>query len=339
MSPSDDLSVFDILNIFRRRWFLSRASLLSHVVAAQKAANGKIEWVEFDGPFHSHLVKCACALVPRPVQKVKKVMFCFIFEVLNEEVPKTFFDLPPAKAKKRKERRLSWQQQQGEARDAKRHADTRPAAANGGGKQRVDRLQDPVPTSVALDPGPPPPPAHRKPQNLPAVRGPEKPPPPPPVKPTLPVDSPLCLLILSAPRNSTLYPIGNNPIEGEAWELSDSQTARRELFNRLFKRLGMEYMAINNWEIVDEGWDGDLADPAEEMDVEAALGGAFDSVRSPSPPSTSDAGRKITEDVFRWWEHAKDPVPHPSLPPSRLRHDTSSYFTPPPGLSRLPGGS
>jgi hypothetical protein len=77
MSPSDDLSVFDILNIFRRRWFLSRASLLDHVVAAQKAANGKIEWVEFDGPFHSHLVKCACALVPRPVQKVKKVMFVF----------------------------------------------------------------------------------------------------------------------------------------------------------------------------------------------------------------------------------------------------------------------
>ena len=35
-----DLSVFDILNIFRRRWFLSRANLLANAISAQKAEDG-----------------------------------------------------------------------------------------------------------------------------------------------------------------------------------------------------------------------------------------------------------------------------------------------------------
>jgi hypothetical protein len=82
MSSSSDLSVFDIVNIFRHRWFLSQASLLEHVVAAQKVANSKLEWVELDGPYHSHLVKCAYVLVPRPLQKVKKCMFVFLLEVV-----------------------------------------------------------------------------------------------------------------------------------------------------------------------------------------------------------------------------------------------------------------
>jgi hypothetical protein len=63
--PGDvDLSVFDILNIFRHRWFLSRANLVTNVISAQKAEDGNISWVEFSPPFHSHLVKCAVALVP-----------------------------------------------------------------------------------------------------------------------------------------------------------------------------------------------------------------------------------------------------------------------------------
>ncbi|KAH9027820.1 hypothetical protein EDB85DRAFT_1892829 [Lactarius pseudohatsudake] len=88
-----DLSVFDILNIFRRRWFLSRANLLANVISAQKAEDGNISWVEFSPPFHSHLVKCAVALVPHPIYAVKKVMFVYILELLNWEGHLAFFEL------------------------------------------------------------------------------------------------------------------------------------------------------------------------------------------------------------------------------------------------------
>ncbi|KAI0287151.1 hypothetical protein BC826DRAFT_1119697 [Russula brevipes] len=75
-SPGDvELSVFDIHNIFRRRWFLSRTNLLTNVISAQKDEDGNISWVEFTPQYHSHLVKCAVALVPHPVLKVKKVIF------------------------------------------------------------------------------------------------------------------------------------------------------------------------------------------------------------------------------------------------------------------------
>jgi hypothetical protein len=64
-SPPEDaeLSVFDILNLFRRCWFLSWANLTANAVSAQKAEDGKLSWVEFTPHFHSHLVKCAVALV------------------------------------------------------------------------------------------------------------------------------------------------------------------------------------------------------------------------------------------------------------------------------------
>ncbi|KAF8259124.1 hypothetical protein EI94DRAFT_1707368 [Lactarius quietus] len=79
-----DLSVFDILNLF------------VVVISAQKAEDGKLSWVEFSPPFHSHLVKCAVALVPHlacPVPMVKRVMFVFILELLNQEGHLAFFDL------------------------------------------------------------------------------------------------------------------------------------------------------------------------------------------------------------------------------------------------------
>ena len=90
-----ELSVFDILNTFRRRWFLSRSHLLTNVISAQKAEDGNIFWVEFLPPFHAHLVKCAIALVPHPVPvaKVKKVMFVFVLELLNREGHMAFFEL------------------------------------------------------------------------------------------------------------------------------------------------------------------------------------------------------------------------------------------------------
>ncbi|KAI0282724.1 hypothetical protein BC826DRAFT_1044387, partial [Russula brevipes] len=93
-SPADaELSVFDIHNIFRRRWFLSRAHLLTNVISAQKDEDGNLSWVEFTPQYHSHLVKCAVALVPHPVLKVKKVMFVYILELLNEGGHEAFFEL------------------------------------------------------------------------------------------------------------------------------------------------------------------------------------------------------------------------------------------------------
>ncbi|KAH9964241.1 hypothetical protein BC827DRAFT_1189888 [Russula dissimulans] len=86
-------SVFDILDIFRRRWFLSRANLLSNAISAQKAEDGSITWVEFTPQYQSHLVKCAIALERRPVQKVKKAMLVYILELLNGEGSPAFFNL------------------------------------------------------------------------------------------------------------------------------------------------------------------------------------------------------------------------------------------------------
>ena len=88
-----ELSVFDILNIFCRCWFLSRANLVANVISAQKAEDGNFSWVEFAPPYHSHLVKCTVALVPHPVQVVKRVMFVYILELLNGEGHMAFFNL------------------------------------------------------------------------------------------------------------------------------------------------------------------------------------------------------------------------------------------------------
>jgi hypothetical protein len=85
--------MFDILNTFQCCWFLSVGHLQAQALSAQKADNGKIFWVEFTPQFHTHLVKCAVALVPWPISKVKKVMFMYILELLNEEGNMAFFDL------------------------------------------------------------------------------------------------------------------------------------------------------------------------------------------------------------------------------------------------------
>jgi hypothetical protein len=88
-----ELSVFDILNIFHCHWFLSWDHLRAQALLAQKAKDGNLTWVEFTAQFHAHLVKCAIVLVPWLIQKVKKVMFGFILELLNGEGPQAFFDL------------------------------------------------------------------------------------------------------------------------------------------------------------------------------------------------------------------------------------------------------
>jgi hypothetical protein len=113
VSPKDvEPSIFDILNIFHCQWFLSRAHLLTNVISAQKAEDGKISWVEFTPQFHSHLVKCAVALVPHPIKKVKLVMFGFILELLNGEGHMAFFELQKGSCKannaQKEKRRLAW---------------------------------------------------------------------------------------------------------------------------------------------------------------------------------------------------------------------------------------
>ena len=88
----DVYSVFDVLNIFRARWFINRPHILSLALFAQKAGEGnEVTWVEFSPQSHSHLVKQALALAPPsyPLALVKRVMFSFLLEVVNS--PDSFF--------------------------------------------------------------------------------------------------------------------------------------------------------------------------------------------------------------------------------------------------------
>jgi hypothetical protein len=85
--------MFDIQNTFQRHWFLLRDHLVAHVTSAQKAEDQKFLWVKFSPQFHSYLVKCTITLVPQPLNKVKKVMFVYILELLNREGSQAFFNL------------------------------------------------------------------------------------------------------------------------------------------------------------------------------------------------------------------------------------------------------
>ena len=85
-ASADDLSVFDLTAILRSRWFLDRSHLASNVVSAQRGPNGDLDWVEFAPPFHTHLIKCATALLPPQLcsmKRLKGVLFAYVLEVLN----------------------------------------------------------------------------------------------------------------------------------------------------------------------------------------------------------------------------------------------------------------
>src|SRR5579863_5270100 len=86
-SGSPEPSVFDVLNVFRRRWFLHRDHLVANLLSATKDECGKLDWINFQPPFHTHLVRKAVSLLPPlcPVAKGKRVMFVFLLEVLNED--------------------------------------------------------------------------------------------------------------------------------------------------------------------------------------------------------------------------------------------------------------
>ena len=107
MRLSNDPSVFDIVNLFRLRWFLNRDWLLSFVASAQRSESGRIEWVEFLPNGHVHLVRSAFKLVPPspsiPAAKIKRCMFSFIIEFLNRKrlYADFFAPSPPRKIRKR----------------------------------------------------------------------------------------------------------------------------------------------------------------------------------------------------------------------------------------------
>ena len=107
--PGDGMepSIFDVLNVFRSRWFLNRDHLIANVLSAQKAEDGRYTWVDFLPPFHTHLVQRARTLLPPlcPVAKGKKVLFVFILEILdgNRAQSGSFWEVP----KKRRHRRPS----------------------------------------------------------------------------------------------------------------------------------------------------------------------------------------------------------------------------------------
>jgi len=105
MSLLSDPSVFDVLNLFRRHWFLSRDWLVSNVASAQWTNGLSIDWVEFSPAAHTHLVRCAIKLAPSiPAAKVKRVMFVYLLEVLNGDGPKSSFFAPRCVRAPRKQR-------------------------------------------------------------------------------------------------------------------------------------------------------------------------------------------------------------------------------------------
>ena len=95
MSLPSNPSVFDVLNLFRRHWFLLRDWLVSNIASAQRTDSLSIDWVEFPPAAHTHLVRCAIKLAPSiPTAKVKWVMFVYLLEVLNNDGPMSSFFAP-----------------------------------------------------------------------------------------------------------------------------------------------------------------------------------------------------------------------------------------------------
>ena len=127
-----DMSVFDILNLFRKRWFLQRDDLLTRVHTAVKATDSDVvERVTLEPSFHSELVKMAVRLVttsgylPRDqLVRVKKVLFTFLLEIINGSSGSSFFALQQGETKdnraSREIKRLARKRQRAAARERTR---------------------------------------------------------------------------------------------------------------------------------------------------------------------------------------------------------------------------
>ena len=92
VAPLVDLSVFDMLNIFRARWFINREHLLSLILSATKGGdNNEVTWIDLLPQAHSHLLRQAKNLAPLsyPSPLLKRVMFVFLLEIVNTPRPST----------------------------------------------------------------------------------------------------------------------------------------------------------------------------------------------------------------------------------------------------------
>ncbi|KAG1795199.1 uncharacterized protein HD556DRAFT_400108 [Suillus plorans] len=96
---AEDPSVFDILNVFRRRLFVAKSDIVGHTMVATKSEDGRVAWLTFRPGFHSMMVKTAFAVFfgdsyhPHLVDKTKKVLFVYLLEVVNSEGDNAFFSL------------------------------------------------------------------------------------------------------------------------------------------------------------------------------------------------------------------------------------------------------
>jgi hypothetical protein len=95
LQDSDNL-VFDVLNIFRSRWFINREHLIANTLSATRDSDGRFTWVDFLPAFHTSLVKRMCTLLPPGfmVAHGKWVLFVFILEILTGDKgpkPKVFW--------------------------------------------------------------------------------------------------------------------------------------------------------------------------------------------------------------------------------------------------------
>src|SRR4029077_5373834 len=82
----DHPSVFEVLNIFRSRWFVNREHLLSCILSAVKGRdNNSITWVDLLLAAHSGFLRQASSLAPKsyPLLLLKRVMFTHLLEVIN----------------------------------------------------------------------------------------------------------------------------------------------------------------------------------------------------------------------------------------------------------------
>jgi hypothetical protein len=93
-----------MLNLLRRRLYLCRGDIIANIRSASKDVDGKIVWLILDPNFHSVIVKACIRLVATTYEgfnilMLKRVMFCFLLEILNEGASASFFALKKGETK------------------------------------------------------------------------------------------------------------------------------------------------------------------------------------------------------------------------------------------------
>ena len=96
--PCEDPLSFELLNLLQQQLTITHSHIIAQTIMAQKDETGKVSWVEFIPEFHSHLVKQAFSLLSRPItpsaqRMLKKAIFVFVLEILNQEREVEFFTL------------------------------------------------------------------------------------------------------------------------------------------------------------------------------------------------------------------------------------------------------